>query len=91
MNTTPCSNNAAPAQALLGRGVVRHTRLRPRVNAFVYPTYLIAPTEIVQQRDVSYRETIALAKEAEEALLYRNMQTDIVQQIVRRLAALKSL
>jgi LPS-assembly lipoprotein len=26
-----------------------------------------------------------LAKEAEEALLYRDMQTDIVQQILRRL------
>jgi outer membrane lipopolysaccharide assembly protein LptE/RlpB len=28
-----------------------------------------------------------LAKESEEALLYRDMQTDLVQQIMRRLAA----
>lgn len=48
---------------------------------------LIAPTEIVQQRELSYNETIALAKEAEEALLYRNMRSDLVQQLVRRLAA----
>ena len=48
---------------------------------------LIPPTELVQQRDVSYNESIALAKEAEEALLYRNMQTDLVQQLLRRLAA----
>jgi len=31
------------------------------------------------------------AKEAEENLLYRDMQTDIVQQLMRRLAAVKSI
>ncbi len=50
----------------------------------------IPDTELLQSRDISYSETIALAKEAEEALLYRNMQTDIVQQIVRRLASVRS-
>lgn len=50
---------------------------------------LLAPTEIVQQRELSYNETIALAKEAEEALLYRDMRSDLVQQLVRRLAAAK--
>jgi LPS-assembly lipoprotein len=50
---------------------------------------LIAPTEIVQQRELSYNETLALAKEAEEALLYRDMRRDLVQQLVRRLAAAK--
>ena len=49
----------------------------------------IPETELLQQRDISYNETIALAKEAEEALLYRNMQTDLVQQLLRRLAAVK--
>lgn len=49
----------------------------------------IPETVIAQQRDISYNETIALAKEAEEALLFRNMQTDIVQQLLRRLAAVK--
>ena len=75
-------------------GQVRELQLRLRTTFRLRTPggkELIAPTEVVQQRDVSYRETIALAKEAEEALLYRNMQTDIVQQIVRRLAALKSL
>lgn len=32
---------AAPARALLGLGVVRHRRLRPAANAFVYPTYFV--------------------------------------------------
>lgn len=52
---------------------------------------LIPETELVQQRALSYDEVFALAKEAEEALLYRNMQSDMVQQILRRLAAVKSL
>jgi LPS-assembly lipoprotein len=52
---------------------------------------LIAPTEITQQRDISFNETAVLAKEAEETLLYRDMQNDIVQQIMRRLAAVTTL
>jgi len=52
---------------------------------------LIPDTEIVQRRDISYSESAALAKEAEEALLYRDMQSDIVQQVMRRLAAVSTL
>jgi LPS-assembly lipoprotein len=52
---------------------------------------LIAPTEIALSRDMSYSESVALAKEQEEALLYRAMQTDIVSQVMRRLAAVTSL
>ncbi len=75
-------------------GQVRELQLRLRVR-FKLRTpdgvELIAPTELLQQLDVSYNETQALAKEAEEALLYRNMQTDIVHQILRRLAAVRQL
>ncbi|MDO9072939.1 MAG: DUF1365 domain-containing protein [Rubrivivax sp.] len=43
--TTPLAAVAvsagAPAGALLGLGVVRHRRLRPTANAFVYPTYFV--------------------------------------------------
>jgi LPS-assembly lipoprotein len=52
---------------------------------------LIPETELVQQRSLSYDEAFALAKEVEEAMLYRNMQSDMVQQILRRLAAVKEL
>jgi len=52
---------------------------------------LIAPTEVAQQRDISFNESAVLAKEAEEVLLFRDMQADILQQLVRRLAAVKSL
>ena len=50
---------------------------------------LLAPTQIALKRDISYNEEFVLAKEAEEALLYRDMQSDLVQQILRRLAAIK--
>jgi len=45
----------------------------------------------VQQRDISYSESTALSKEAEEQLLYRSMQTDVVQQVMRRLGSVKEL
>lgn len=52
---------------------------------------LIPDTEMVQQRDISFNESAVLAKETEEALLYRSMQTDIVNQLMRRLAAVKEI
>ena len=52
---------------------------------------LIAPIELVQQRDMSYDESLALAKEQEEALLYRGMQNDIASQVLRRLASVQAL
>jgi LPS-assembly lipoprotein len=36
---------------------------------------------------MSYTERAALGKEQEEATLYRAMQTDIVSQVMRRLAS----
>lgn len=65
-------------------------RLRFRLRT-VAGKELIPDTEIVQRRDISYSESAALAKEAEEALLYRDMQSDIVQQVMRRLAAVRAL
>lgn len=50
---------------------------------------LLAPTEIRLTRDMNYDDTQTLAKEGEEALLYRDMQNDLVQQILRRLAAIR--
>ena len=47
---------------------------------------LIPPTELRLSRDMSYSESIALAKAQEEAELVAAMQTDIVQQVLRRLA-----
>ncbi len=51
---------------------------------------LLAPTEIILKRDISFNEAQLLAKEKEEELLYRDMQSDLVQQILRRLSAIKT-
>ena len=51
---------------------------------------LIELAELQQQRDISYNESAALAKENEEALLYRDMQSDLVQQIMRRLSSVRA-
>jgi LPS-assembly lipoprotein len=50
---------------------------------------LLAPTEIALKRNIAFNEDAILAKESEEAVLVRDMQTDLVQQILRRLAAIK--
>jgi len=50
---------------------------------------LLGPTEITLKRNIAFDESQVLAKESEEALLYRDMQTDLVQQVMRRLAAIK--
>jgi len=50
---------------------------------------LLGPTEIALKRNIAFNEDAILAKETEEALLVRDMQTDLVQQILRRLAAIK--
>lgn len=52
---------------------------------------LQAPAQIVLRRDVSYSDDQVLSKEAEEVLLRRDMQNDLVQQLLRRLAAAKLL
>ena len=50
---------------------------------------LLPPTAIALSRPIDFNETQLLAKEQEEALLYKDMQTDLVQQMMRRIAAIK--
>jgi len=75
-------------------GQVRELQLRARLE-FRLSTpsgrELIPTTEIRLTRDLSYSETVALAKEQEEAFLYKSMQSDIVAQVMRRLAAVESV
>lgn len=47
---------------------------------------LTAPGEIYLRRYMTYEDTEVLAKESEEALLYRDMKADAVQQMLRRLS-----
>ena len=74
-------------------GRVSEYQLRYRVGFRVTDpkgTQVFLPTsEVLLTRDVSYSDAQVLAKETEEALLYRDMQSDMVQQIMRRLVAAK--
>lgn len=75
-------------------GQVREFQLRSRFSFRLRNQQgreVLPATEILQQRDISFNESAVLAKEAEEALLFRDMQTDIVQQLLRRLAAVREI
>jgi LPS-assembly lipoprotein len=52
---------------------------------------LIPDSEILLKRSLTNTESAALAKEQEEAFLYRAMQSDIVSQVLRRLASVRLL
>ena len=49
----------------------------------------LPPSQIVVKRDITFTDDLVLSKEAEETLLWRDIQNDLVQQILRRLAAAK--
>ena len=52
---------------------------------------LIPDTEILLTRDINFNETGALSKESEEALLYKDMENDLVLQLQRRLASVRQI
>ena len=76
--------------SLTGTGRVREFRLRYRVNYRVHDgkgAEYVPPSLVQLTRDVTYNDADILAKEAEEQLLFRDMQSDMVQQVLRRLAS----
>jgi LPS-assembly lipoprotein len=78
--------------ATTAAGQVRELQLRVRLRWRTHTPAgreLSAPAELLLARDMSYSESIALAKQYEETDLFREMQLDIVSQVLRRLAALK--
>lgn len=50
----------------------------------------VPTSQIRLTRDISFSDAQILAKESEEAQLYRDMQSDMVQQLLRRIAAAKT-
>ena len=78
--------------SLGGDGRVNEFRLTYRVSLRAYDLKQqdwIPAEELEIRRDYSFDDTKTLAKEAEEALIYRSMRSDMVQQIVRRLSRAK--
>jgi LPS-assembly lipoprotein len=78
--------------SLTGTGKVREFQLRYRVGFRVHDGKggeYVPQSTIQLTRDVTFNDTEILAKEQEEQILFRDMQSDMVQQILRRLAASK--
>ena len=84
-------------RAVVGQGTVgqvREFQLRLRVRFRLRSGQgreLIEETELLQQREISFSESQALAKESEEQLLFRDMQKEMVVLLMLRLAAVKKL
>ena len=75
--------------SLAATGRVREYQLRYRVGFRVHDGKggEFLPVNIVQlTRDITFNDSDVLAKETEEQLLYRDMQFDMVQQVMRRLS-----
>ncbi|MBI5792322.1 MAG: hypothetical protein HZA63_12690 [Rhodocyclales bacterium] len=51
------------------------------------PTEYLPTSTITLRREITFSDDLVLSKESEEALLLRDMQNDLVQQLMRRLAA----
>ncbi len=78
--------------SLNSAGRVREYQLTRTLGFRVYDKTghdLIPASRIVVQRDYTFDDDQLAAKQAEEALLWRDMQNDIVQQLLRRLSASK--
>ena len=78
--------------SLSGGGRVREYQLKYRMSYRLLDrngVEVIPVTEIALVRDFSFNDSDTLSKEAEEALLFRDMQSDAVQQLLRRLQLTK--
>ena len=74
-------------------GRVNEFRLLYRVSFKVTGkagTDLLEPQQIELRRDITFNDSQTLAKESEEGLLYRDMQVDAVQQIIRRMSVVRT-
>ena len=73
-------------------GRVREKRLRYLYGYRIVDSKgrdLVLPGQVELSRDLTYADSDVLAKTQEEDLLWRDMETDLVQQLMRRLAAAK--
>lgn len=76
--------------SLTGTGRVREFRLRYYISYRVHDGKggeYVPASNVQLTRDVTYNDAEILAKEAEEQLLFRDMQSDMVQQVLRRLSS----
>jgi LPS-assembly lipoprotein len=78
--------------SLSSSGRVREKRLTYRFGYRIVDNKgqdLVLPVTVEISRDITYADSDVLAKTQEEDLLWRDMEKDLVQQLMRRLAAVK--
>lgn len=51
----------------------------------------IPPTTITLKRDLTFNDAATLAKDQEATLLYRDMQSELIQQLLRRMSAVETV
>ncbi|HMV22511.1 MAG: hypothetical protein JNK96_03430 [Betaproteobacteria bacterium] len=85
-------NRSKSILSLNAQGAVREYRLEAKFAFRVIdPTgkVLVAPSEINLTRDLTYNASAVLAKDQEETLLWRDINMDLANQILRQLAIAK--
>jgi LPS-assembly lipoprotein len=78
--------------SLSSSGRVREKSLRYRYSYRIVDAKgrdLVLPDTVELNRELTYADSDVLAKTQEEDLLWRDMESDLVQQLMRRLAAVK--
>lgn len=76
--------------SLSAKGLVREFQL---TRSFIYRVQdangrpLQPDSQIILQREMTFDDEHVFAKEAEEAIIWREMQQDLVQQLLRRLSS----
>jgi len=91
LDVTPVADDKQ-VLSLSGGGRVREFLLSKRVSFNLHDANgrdWLPAAEIVLRRTYTFNESEVLAREAQELRLNKEMQTDLVQQIVRRLQAAK--
>jgi LPS-assembly lipoprotein len=76
--------------SLAATGRVREFELQYRVSFRVHDNKggeFLPSNTVLLKRAVTFNDTDILAKEREDQLIYRSMESDMVQQIMRRLEA----
>jgi LPS-assembly lipoprotein len=76
--------------SLTATGKVREYELEQRIRFRLVNQAgdeLLPPTNLIARREYTFNDELILGKEQEEALLFRDMEADLVQQLMRRLAA----
>ncbi|MFT3759379.1 LPS assembly lipoprotein LptE [Thauera sp.] len=84
------NNRGREILSLTGAGKVREYQLTQTLRFQLLDrrgAALIPPTSISASREFTFDDSQVLGKEQEESLLYNDMQQDLLQQLMRRLAS----